>query len=331
MDRTGADAFVFSKACGIYASSYVGPRARKLFEIKHLSELWNLLFKDELPLVPEGMLALLIERKASERSVANFSSLLAYYDKPDPVSCALLSLYDYNNVKTASASLALGIKDAPFMVDIGPYSIIDRTKWPALAEMTKGGPLAWYDRVPEEGELVVWENRLDHEYYENLWRAVRSLHGADRASTERPIREEIILQNIVWAMRLKVYYEKTKEEIELLLMAGEMGKDALDAAGFPVDSWSEWKSWKYSWLLNPHEEGVPWSLDPRWVQLAADNYLYRLSLRSFHQNPFTPGVLVSLFKIMQLEEQMIRVATEGIRLGASESQMKDYMGDVQYV
>jgi vacuolar-type H+-ATPase subunit C/Vma6 len=331
MDRTGADAFVFSKACGIYASSYVGARARKLFEIKRLGELWNLLFKEELPLVPEGMLALLIERKASERTVANFSQLLSYYDNPDPVSRTLLTVYDYNNVKATSAALSLGAKDPPFMVDIGQYSIIDRAKWPVLAEMTRGGPLGWYDRVPEESELVARENRVDHCFYDELWRAVRSLRGADRPAAERIVREEIILQNIVWAMRLKVYYGKTAEEIAPLLMEGELGENALDSASFAVDSWNEWKSWKYRWLLNPHEEGVPWTLDPRWAQLAADNYLFRMSMRSFHQNPFTPGVLVSLFKIMQLEEQMIRVATEGIRLGASESQMRDYMGDVQYV
>ena len=66
---------------------------------------------------------------------------------------------------------------------------------------------------------------------------------------------------------------------------------------------------------------------PRWAQLSADRYLFKKALSKFHQAPFTVGVLVSFFKIKQLEEQMIRVAAEGLRLGATDSQMNDFMGD----
>lgn len=315
----------------MYARSYVGIRTRKLFEIKRLTELWSLLFGEEVPLVPEGMLALLIERKASERFVACFLELLSYYDRPDPVSVALISLYDYNNLKSASAALSLGKKEPPFMIDIGEFSIIQKDRWPDIAEMTKGGPLAWYDRVPDESSQLEWENRLDHAYYRSLWDAVLSLPRNDRKSAEKLVKEEIILQNIVWAMRLKVYYGKTPEEIVPMLATEELSHPARELLGRPVDSWNEWAAWKYAWLLNPHEEGVPWSLDPRWAQLSADKHLYRLAMHQFHQNPFTPGVLVAFFKIKQLEEQMIRVAAEGLRLGATESQMNDFMGDVQYV
>jgi len=165
------------------------------------------------------------------------------------------------------------------------------------------------------------------------------LRSKDREFSEPLIREEIVLQNIVWALRLRVYYGKTETEIIPLLAghslgakeAGQLCAPALAILHKPVDVWAEWQDWKYAWILNPHEEGVPWSLDPRWAQLAADRYLYRLALKTFHQSAFTVGLLVSFFKIKQLEVQMIRVASEGLRLGSSEEQMQGFLGDGQDV
>ena len=333
MDRAGADAFVYARACGMYARTFVGSRAKKLFEVKRLQDLWTLVCEEEVPLVPEGMMALLLERKAEQQVVNDFIVLLSAYDKPDPVARALLSLYDYNNLKSVSAALALGNRDAPFMIDIGPYAIFDHTRWPDIAAMTAETSVSWYNRVPLQDEQVAWENRLDHDYYRSLWHAAKSLGVRDRSVTEDLIREEIVLQNIVWAMRLRCYYKKKTEEIIPMLAGSEedaatvaqLCQPAIDALGKPEDSWEEWAGWKYIWILNPHEEGVPWSLDPRWAQFAADKYLYRRALSRFHQYPFTSAVLVSFFKIRQLEEQMIRVAAEGLRLGTTEEQMNEFM------
>ena len=67
MDKSGAAAYVYAKASGILARSFVGNRTQKLFEAKSLSELWTLVFKTEVPLVPEVMLAKQIEVEAQNR------------------------------------------------------------------------------------------------------------------------------------------------------------------------------------------------------------------------------------------------------------------------
>ncbi len=334
METSGAAAYVYAKACGMYAHSFVGPRAAKLFTVKRLQDLWSLLYGGDVPLVPESMLALLLERKSEQHAVNDFITLLSVYDKPDPLSVALLSLHDFNNLKSASSSIALSREEAPFMIDTGIFSLFDTAKWPDLAAMTAGTPAAWYDRVPDVRDQVEWETRLDHQYYQSLWSALLSLGPRDREASEILIREDIVLQNIVWAMRLRVYYDKKNDEIiPLLAGTGDCAKTsdtlcgaAIDLLSRPIDSWNEWADWKYAWLLNPHEEGVPWQLDPRWAQLTADKYLYKLALKRFHLYPFTNGVLVSFFKIKQLEEHMIRVAAEGLRLGATETQMSEFMG-----
>lgn len=339
MDKIGADAYIYAKACGMYSRSFVGERTKKLFEVKRLQDLWKLLFRDEVPVVPEGMLALLLERKAEQSAVNDFISLVSVYDTPDDVSCALLSFYDYNNLKAASSSILLGKNEKPFMIDIGAYSLIDTSKWPDLAAMTRDTSVSWYNRVPEISEQISWETRLDNEYYRFLWDVVCSLDQKNRASVEDFIRDEIILQNILWAMRLRVYYNKRTEEIIPMLAGYIDGKHPSDILCQPaihmleksVDSWNDWVTWKYRWLLNPHEEGVPWTLDPRWAQLVSDRYMYKMAIKRFHEHPFTVSVLVSFFKIKQLEQHYICVAAEGIRLGATENQIQEVLGDSRYV
>lgn len=335
MDKTGADAYVYAKACGMYARSFVGSRARKLFELKRLQDLWSVLFSDEAPVLPEGLLALQLERRASERMLGDFLTLLSCYDSPDPLSRALLVSIEYNNLKAASVAASLGQSTPPFMLDLGEYALFNKQRWPDIAGMTMGTSAQWFNRSPVGDEQIEWETRLDHMYYRQLWTALESLPPADRKTVEEPVREEIILQNIVWALRLKVYYGKQAEEIMPLLAGADFPESVRDALCGPSaimlskspDHYEEWAHWKYAWLLNPHEEGVPWFVDPRWVQLSSDKYLYRAAIRRFHQSPFTPGVLFSFFKIKQLEEHMIRVAAEGLRLGATDSQMNEFTGD----
>ena len=50
MDKSAADSYVYAKASGMLAHSYVGIRARELFSFNSLQELWSFLFKKEVPL-----------------------------------------------------------------------------------------------------------------------------------------------------------------------------------------------------------------------------------------------------------------------------------------
>ena len=79
MDKSGAAAYVYAKASGILARSFVGNRTQKLFEVKSLSELWSLVFKTEVPLVPEVMLAKQIEVEAQKRFIKEYVDLVGCY------------------------------------------------------------------------------------------------------------------------------------------------------------------------------------------------------------------------------------------------------------
>jgi hypothetical protein len=58
------------------ASSFVASRLNRLFEAHSLHELWTLVFDDEVPAVPEMLLAKKIEAEAEKRFVADYTKLL---------------------------------------------------------------------------------------------------------------------------------------------------------------------------------------------------------------------------------------------------------------
>jgi hypothetical protein len=334
MDRSGASAYVYAKASGMLARSFVGPRAARLFEVKTIPELWALLFKTEVPLVPENILAQVLEQKAEEQFISDFTNLLMVYSKPDPVSVHLLRSYAYNDLKDAASALRDGNKNTPEVHNLGEYGVFNWKAWPDIARITAESPAAWYDRVPTEQEEMEWETRLDIQYMRSLWETVKKLPLADRIPAQELLLEDIRLDNINWAMRLRIYYGMSAEEIAVKL-AGEQDipdKDdvlagpAIRMLNFVPDNYADWEKWQYASLLNPHEEGVIWAPDPRWVQQMSYIKLYKLALSRFHRYPFTAGVLISWFKIKQQELRYIRTATEGLRLNIPDSELKDFVG-----
>ena len=82
MDRSAANAYVYAKVCGMLSKSYVGERAAKLFSVKSLNELWGLLFAEEVPAVPETLLARQIEKKSEEKFISEYIKLVSCYSKP---------------------------------------------------------------------------------------------------------------------------------------------------------------------------------------------------------------------------------------------------------
>ena len=162
MDRSAASSYVYAKASGMLARSFVGSRSVRLFEVKTLAELWSLLFTDPLPVVPEMVLAKELEKTARDRFISQYMKLVTCYSKPADILLAQLHHYDYENVKAVGAALCLGDgRKQPELVDITPFNLLKYGAWPDVAAMTAGGPLAWYDRAPALTEQRDMDFRLD--------------------------------------------------------------------------------------------------------------------------------------------------------------------------
>ena len=283
MDGTSAAAYVYAKACGMLSKSFIGARADKLFAARSLSDLWTLLFKTEVPLVPEALLAKQIEEKAEQTFINDYIVLLDAFDKPDPISVQLLRFYDYNNIKDIAAALCEGKTEMPALANIGKYSALNTKFWPDIAAITKDSPMAWYNTVPSWNTQHEMDRRLDVQYIRELWEAVHLLPKSERRPVEGLISEYIILENCIWAIRLAVYYGMEKEEI-IGRLAGEkdvpdkydrLAGEAVRILDRAVDTWHDWVDWKYVALINSGEEGSVWNLDPQSAQFISPVSVYR--------------------------------------------------------
>ena len=143
MDRSSADAFVYAKASGMLAKSFVGSRATRLFDAASLQELWTLVFQTEVPVMPEVMLAKKIEQEAERNFLQDYISLLQNYSHPDAILVDILRFYDFDNLKDIAASLSVAktsgrAAEIPDIADIGCYSMLNYRKWPDIAGITAG-------------------------------------------------------------------------------------------------------------------------------------------------------------------------------------------------
>ncbi len=337
MDKSGAGAYVYAKASGMLAKSFVGDRALQLFEAKSISELWTLVFKTEVPMMPEVLLAKRLEVEAERKFLSDFTMLLGCYSNPEPVSLALLQSYEYSNLKDIVHALIENRKQIPDLADLKTFSFLHYERWPNLAEITADTPLSWYDRIPSRNEQKDIDHRLDAQYMISLWNSVKKIPAGERKPVEKLIKDELIMQNCLWALRLKVYYGMSKEEILNLLvplsdfsesnpendiLAGE----AVKLLDLEIDNHEHWENWKYSAYLNPYVPEEIWSVDPRYVQQKAKIAQTKAALKLFHQHPFTDCVLVTWFKIKQYELDCIRTAAEGLCLSVDQSDIKNFLG-----
>lgn len=322
MDTSSASSYVYAKASGILARSYTGSRASALFAVSKLAELWPLVFDEEVPAVPEILLAKTIEQKAAQKFILEYKKLLSSYDAPAQILVDLLQYFDYENLKSLGAAAAMGQKEIPPLRDIRPYNLLNYSAWPSIQKMTQGGDLAWYDKAPEVAEQQQLDNALDLQFIEKLWESSQELMGGERQTVQALIAARYSMRNIVWVLRLKTYYKMDRNQIVQRLAflnpqngrADALGGPALEILDKDTSNWDEWKNWKYARFLNPREEGALWSVDPRWVEEASEKEFIKKAAQKFHAEPCAQTALFCWYFIKAKELDYIRMATEALRL-----------------
>ena len=334
MDTSAASSYVYAKASGMLAKSFVGSRSVRLFEAKTLAELWSLIFTDPLPVVPEMVLAKELEKAARERFIRQYLKLVTCYARPADILLAQLHHYDYENIKAVGAALCFAEKKTPDLVDISPFNFLKYRAWPDVAAMTAGSPLAWYNRVPELFEQRDMDFRLDWQYVNEIWRAAQRSDPACREDIKALLSERFILESVLWALRLRKYYEMPQEAIVSLLRSpgGDgngtelFSQEAEKTLSWGLDDWEAWKKWKYASFLNPHEEGVVWNVDPKWIYNAFKRDYVHRSYTLFHRYPFTECPLFCWYIIKRNELDNIRAASESLRLSIPAAQAMQTVG-----
>lgn len=335
MDKSAADSFVYAKASGMLASSFVGARARQLFVPRTLSDLWALLFKTISPALPGTLLARALENEAAKSFIESYKRLIMNYSHPHAVLLALLRNFDYENLKDIGASLAIGEMNMPEINNIEPFNIIDYNAWPDIKAITAGGPLSWYNEIPEHTEEYSINSKLDNQYIDTLWEAAESIRPAECGRALLKLFEEkFSVENTIWALRLRIYYEKSKEEILSLLnystpkrsATDPLVVDTVETLDWDLDNYEKWKTWRYTRLLNPHEEGIVWNINPRWLTNAYKGVYIHKVYNLFHRFPLTSVPLVCWYILKRNELDDIRTAAESLRLNIEPTQAMQIAG-----
>jgi vacuolar-type H+-ATPase subunit C/Vma6 len=324
MKTTADRAYIYAKACGIIGTSFVGPRVRRLLEINRLSDLDRLLFPDAYEDLPERELLIHIEQKIIKRTIHQINSLVKTQQHIPQFITLLIRSYEYADIKLLISALLEKESSPPSHTDLGRFTTVRFNAYPDLKAMLSGTDFEWIlAQVPtSQSENIRLQAELDRRYYSKLWEALQ--HTADPSIhfIKEIIAEEIRLKNVLWALRLKHYYQFETADIADFLLTIYDGKHSLVKAALscvdkPIDQYASWSSFEYAALLNPEEPGTFWRLDIPYVQRKAALYLYKKARIFFRRSPFSLNTTACFIKLKQFEEDLLISLAEGISLGLS--------------
>ncbi len=334
MDKDGAGAYIFAKASGILGRSFVADRSKILFNQKNLQDLWSLIFRSHPPMIPEVLLARKIEVDSKSRFIDQYTTLINSYDNPDPLLVDQLYIYEAENLKEIGAALCNGESECPPIADIGSFAQLKYSAWPNIKAITKGSIFSWYDHVPQVHEQQQMEFKVDMQVIRHLWNSLENEKGEDYTALMKIYKTEYVVKNVVWALRLRLFYGMSNEEITENLIyvsdrpghADPLAGPALKALELPLDDYNAWAESKFKDLINPHTEGVVWKINPSWIEKKSRIEVNRLALNVFHQYPMSVCSLIAWYKIKHFELNCIRTAVESLRLNISSEEAMNAVG-----
>jgi vacuolar-type H+-ATPase subunit C/Vma6 len=320
--------FAYAKACGITGKSFVGKRISSLTGLRSLSELDRLIFPDSHRELLGMELLSDLEKRIIARTIWQILLVVRSYDRPPELLVQMLRVYEYSDLKACLQNIAFGEKKLPALCDIGGFQTVNFSAFPDIDMMLKNTEFDFL--VSDElksgsADINSIEAKLDYHYYLCLINYLQHLGEEDRMIIQRILYEEIALRNCVWALRLRTYFKKNEKETQNYLMElktnNKTGKglslasDAVESLDFPLDSRQAWEGWKWEFLLNKEHSNEHWKADPRHLQNAASQYLYKITLRSFHRSPMSISSIFCYIKLKQFEEDFLTSIAEGLALG----------------
>lgn len=326
-----ASPYAYAKACGIIGKSFIGKRISSLAALRSLGELDRLVFPESHGELPGKELLSDLEKRVIARTIRQILLIVSSYDKPPELLVQMIRAYEYGDLKACIQNIVSGDKNRPSLCDIGDFRTVNFNAYPDIEAMLENTDFAFLlsDEIKSirtgGADINSIETKLDYLYYSRLTECIPLLSAEDRLIIQRILYEEIDLRNCVWALRLRTFYGKSAKETAGYLMEikihNKTDKDfssvsaALESLEFPLDTRQAWDKWKWEFLLNKEKPHEHWKADPRHFQNAASQYLYRLTLRSFHILPMSVSSIFCFIKIKQFEEDFLTSIAEGLAIG----------------
>jgi hypothetical protein len=308
-------AYIYSRLCGSFARSYIGERASALSRVGRVGEIWKQLFDEAPPALPETVLVAAAERKLVERSYESIRRIAGATAVEEPAFLALLRKNDFALAKRVFIAAREGSPAPRELEERGRSTDVDPSGYPELGKVFGRGRFSW---LAGAEDLVAAKNRLDRQYYAELWEALRPVPEALLGPIRGLLLREAELENLVWALRLRRYYAMKPEQIEgflIKLKGANPAKAARAALGFRSNARGDWNGWKWERFVNePEKTGEDWFLDVRGFEAAVRRHLFVMLRRGLHRDPFTYGPLYCAFRLREFESAAVFGVIEGVHL-----------------
>ena len=308
-------AYLYARVCGAFSSMYLGAKGAALAAESSLSSIWKLYFGEEIPNQPEPRLLATLERKVIGHSMERFMNLADSAMESDEFIAAIVATYEISVIKNLLYRLAAMEPKPESQFFSSPMIEKALSAWPRLEDMFVDSPYAWIEAA-DLADIGAIENRLDRQYYQQLWAAVQALPRKRRGNIPALVLRDIQYQNLAWALRVRKYYGYGRERAAPLLVEIE-GEDAvslaLDSFDLDIDSLDGDATWPAKKLL----EGQTSSrLDLPLLENRMQRELFAFVRRSMHMYPFGYTPLYCYFKMLEAESSFVLGILEGIRLKA---------------
>ncbi len=329
MSRTSRYAFILAKVYGIMARSFVGAGYRDLLRLKSLAELSDHLFPGERAQTPETPLPIELEARIVRASIEAMTYVLDYFREPPAILVHTARKLEYQNVKSVARGIVHGRTDDLRIWDLGKYSGIRLGGAKDPEKAIQASPYKWILPLLRTVPLAELENRLDRDYYDRLLDLAGRLPRGDQAGVLRLAGAEIALANVVWALRLRFFFNFDAARA-LGLTIGRTSSSVRAAVAeifeIPPDSPEAWRRWRYGWLLEDQLGDSFTAPNPVRAEQKASQALYARAHHAFHQNPFSLGPLYAYFKLKEYEASLLGIAVEALQLSVPEQDILNIVG-----
>jgi len=308
-------AYLYARVCGALSSMYLGAKGAALAAEASVSSIWKLYFDEDVPNRPESWLLATLERKVIGHSMERFMSLAGSAMESDTFVTAMVAKYEISVIKNLLYRLDASEPPHESLLFSSPAIEKALSSWPRLEDMFADSPYVWIKDVNLE-DIGAVENRLDRQYYQQLWSAVSALPRNRKGNIPALVLRDIQYQNLAWALRIRKYYGYDKERAAPLLVEIK-GVDAISLAlesfDLDIDNLASFTEWPARKLLDGQTSP---RLDLPLLENRMQKDLFAFARRSMHLYPFGYTPLYCYFRMLEAEASFVLGMLEGIRLKA---------------
>ena len=218
-------AYIYARVCGSLERTWNAQRIGELVRNGKLADAWRAVFNEAPPALPEGVLVDEAERRAIRKTLGEYNNLVGHLQGEEPFFEALRRKSEFARVKRVILALRRQEASCPESDDPGLAPSFAPEAYPDVGKMFSGGRYGWINKE-SLAALAETDNRLDRQYYEELWSALSLVKPSRRGGVPSLILLDIELSNMA-VQNIAPTKSNLLREKERLSLALE-GYDLLD-------------------------------------------------------------------------------------------------------